>query len=150
MRLLNLFHHDYSIHTRALCGRDALISVFENSQQCKQLLFLFTTSPITLRDNIHDTVSTYFKYATLSHRWGNAEPLLHHIQGNLIYDMDPTDGLLKLRLLCHCFRPRIHVGVERYILYRQSQHRGARKSHRIRVFVVSAVGPHYCVPFGRF
>ncbi|KAL4065486.1 hypothetical protein V8B97DRAFT_1162800 [Scleroderma yunnanense] len=82
-------------HTGILCDRDALISAFEDSQECKQLLSL-----TTLGDGIFNAVSTYFKYATLSHRWGKNEPMLRHIEGRVIYDIEPTDGLLKLRSFC--------------------------------------------------
>ncbi|KAL4080713.1 hypothetical protein J3A83DRAFT_4053997, partial [Scleroderma citrinum] len=49
---------------------------------------------------IHKTVSRYFKYATLSHRWGKNEPLIRHVQDQSIYKMSPTDGLVKLRAFC--------------------------------------------------
>ncbi|KAL4070203.1 hypothetical protein V8B97DRAFT_2024195 [Scleroderma yunnanense] len=87
-------------HVGILYDRDALISAFENSQQFKQLLSSAKTCPTTLHDQIRNTVSTYFKYAMLSHRWGKDEPLLRHIQGQIIYGMDPTQGLLKLYSFC--------------------------------------------------
>ncbi|KAL4063979.1 hypothetical protein V8B97DRAFT_1434312 [Scleroderma yunnanense] len=87
-------------HTCTLCDRDGLVSAFENSQECKQLLSSAITHPSTLHDGIRKTVSTYFNYATLSHRWGSDEPLLHHIQGQVIYKMNPTEGLLKLHSFC--------------------------------------------------
>ena len=95
-------------HTGVICGQDALRSAFSNSQQYKLLLSSVTTCPTTLRDNIHNTVSTYFEYVTLSHRWDKDDPLLCRIQGRTIYHMDPTKvkGLLKLQTFCatalHC------------------------------------------------
>ncbi|KAL4061691.1 hypothetical protein V8B97DRAFT_1010287 [Scleroderma yunnanense] len=86
-------------HTGAICNRDALISAFENSQQCEQLLLSAKTRPTALPD-IYDTVSTYFKYVTLSHRWGKDEPLLRDIQDQSIYEMNPTDGRVKLETFC--------------------------------------------------
>ncbi|KAG6331012.1 hypothetical protein ID866_8077 [Astraeus odoratus] len=48
------------------------------------------------------TISDYFKYATLSHRWGTTEPSLKDILGNgSIYEISPTIGLLKLQKFCH-------------------------------------------------
>ncbi|KAL4080777.1 hypothetical protein J3A83DRAFT_4045379, partial [Scleroderma citrinum] len=49
---------------------------------------------------MREVVSTYFQYVTLSHRWGRFEPLLRDIEGRVIYDLDPTDGLLKLQSFC--------------------------------------------------
>ncbi|KAL4066004.1 hypothetical protein V8B97DRAFT_1069995 [Scleroderma yunnanense] len=87
-------------YTGVLCDRDALISAFENSEQCKQLLSSATTHSTTLHYDIRNTVSTYFKYVTLSHRWGRHEPLLRHIQDKLIYEMAPTAGVVKLQAFC--------------------------------------------------
>ena len=95
-------------HTGVLCDKVALRSAFLNSQQYKRLLSSVTTCSTTLRDNIHNTVSTYFEYVTLSHRWDKDDPLLCRIQGRTIYHMDPTKvkGLLKLQTFCatalHC------------------------------------------------
>lgn len=93
-RLLN-------IQTGALCSREALSSEFENSQEYKQLLLSATSYSALQRDGyIRDTISRYFQYVTLSHRWGIDEPLLRHIRGRAIYDMEPTDGLMKLQWFC--------------------------------------------------
>ncbi|KAG6327870.1 hypothetical protein ID866_11219, partial [Astraeus odoratus] len=47
------------------------------------------------------SIGDYFKYATLSHRWGSNEPLLQDILGHgSIYDMSFTDGLAKLIMFC--------------------------------------------------
>lgn len=86
--------------TGVLCGRNALKSAFLNSQQYKRLLSSVTTCPTTLRDDIRNTVSTYFEYVTLSHRWDKDDPHLCHIQGRTIYTMNPTKGLPKLRAFC--------------------------------------------------
>ncbi|KAG6332471.1 hypothetical protein ID866_6617 [Astraeus odoratus] len=48
------------------------------------------------------TISDYFQYSTLSHRWGPSESSLKDIQGNgSIYDMQYTFGLIKLQKFCH-------------------------------------------------
>ena len=86
-----------STHTGIICDRDALVSAFENSQQYKQLLLLTTAHPT---DSIRDTISAYYRFVTLSHRWGKDEPLLRQIQGRPVYEMDPTDGLVKLQVFC--------------------------------------------------
>ncbi|KAL4062035.1 hypothetical protein J3A83DRAFT_4055167, partial [Scleroderma citrinum] len=50
--------------------------------------------------HIRNAVATYFQYVTLSHRWAKDEPLLRHIKGRVIYDMEPTDGIIKLQAFC--------------------------------------------------
>jgi len=87
--------------TGRLCGRDALISDFENSIQCKQLLAPVANSdPLQSKEHIRETVSAYFQYVTLSHRWGSDEPLLRDVQGRIIYDIELTDGITKLQSFC--------------------------------------------------
>ena len=88
-------------HSGMLCDRGAQILHFKNSQQYKQLVSsksTLDTPPQTAR--IREVVSTYFQYATLSHRWGTFEPLLRDIKEKIIYDLDPNDGLLKLQSFC--------------------------------------------------
>ena len=91
------------LHTEngTLCNRDAQMMHFENSQEYKQLV----TSVSALNTHsqtahIRDVVLTYFRYVTLSHRWGKFEPLLRDIEKEVIYDLDTTDGLLKLQSFC--------------------------------------------------
>ena len=86
-----------STHTGIICDRDALVSAFENSQQYKQLL---SSTTVHSMDSIRDTVSAYYRFVTLSHRWSKDEPLLRQIQGQSIYVIDPTDGLMKLLAFC--------------------------------------------------
>ena len=88
-------------HNGKLCDRDSQILHFENSQEYKQLVLSASTLDTLLRTtHIHTVVSTYFRYVTLSHRWGTFEPLLRDIHGRVIYDLDPTDGLSKLQSFC--------------------------------------------------
>ncbi|KAG6330489.1 hypothetical protein ID866_8600 [Astraeus odoratus] len=48
------------------------------------------------------SIATYFKYATLSHRWGSTEPTLGDVLGNgSVYEMPATEGLTKLKKFCH-------------------------------------------------
>jgi len=87
--------------TGMLCDRDSQVAQFEKSGECNQLLSSAsaTDAPAQAAD-IRAVVSTYFRYVTLSHRWGKLEPLLHNIDGRVIYDLDPTNGILKLQSFC--------------------------------------------------
>ena len=84
-----------------LCNRDAQISHFKNSQEYKQLVSS-TSALDTLSQTarMREIVSTYFQYVTLSHRWGTSEPLLRDIKDQVIYNLDPNDGLSKLQSFC--------------------------------------------------
>ncbi|KAI5998377.1 hypothetical protein F5J12DRAFT_324334 [Pisolithus orientalis] len=80
--------------TGALCNRDALISHFVNSPAYLELYSL--SSPAQIRAKI----SLFFRFTTLSHRWGVREPLLRDIEGEVIYDLERTEGLAKLQQFC--------------------------------------------------
>ena len=89
------------IWTGKLCDRNSQIAQFEKSGEYNQLL----SSASAMDDPAHVThirevVSTYFRYVTLSHRWGTFEPLLRDIDGRVVYNLDPTDGILKLQFFC--------------------------------------------------
>ena len=92
------------LHTQTgrLCNRDAQIMDFENSQEYRQLvLSVSPLDPLSQTAHIRGVVSTYFRYVTLSHRWGKSEPLLRDIEKQVIYHLDTsTDGLLKLESFC--------------------------------------------------
>ena len=89
------------IRTGKLCDRDSQIAQFEQSREYNQLLSSASTMDALARDtHIREVVSTYFRYGTLSHRWGKFEPLLRDIDGRLIYNLDPTDGISKLQSFC--------------------------------------------------
>ncbi|KAI6043617.1 hypothetical protein EDC04DRAFT_2562512 [Pisolithus marmoratus] len=45
-------------------------------------------------------MSAYYQYVTLSHRWGESEPLLRDVEGRSIYDMSTTPGFRKLQFFC--------------------------------------------------
>ena len=84
-----------------LCDRNSQVSHFENSHEFSQLILSASTSGNSpTATHIRETVSTYFRYVTLSHRWGDSEPLLRNIEGRVIYDLDPTDGFSKLQSFC--------------------------------------------------
>ncbi|KAG2335880.1 hypothetical protein BDR05DRAFT_971334 [Suillus weaverae] len=92
-RLLNTF-------TGRLCNREVQIDAFKRSTEYKELLSS-TLAHVDLRmERIKDVVETYFRYVMLSHRWEGKEPLLHDIQGKLVYDLDPVGGIAKLQSFC--------------------------------------------------
>ncbi|KAI6146050.1 hypothetical protein BKA82DRAFT_413568 [Pisolithus tinctorius] len=88
--------------TGVLCDRDAQISYFEGSVHYDELLSSLS-SISSIHDDpackalVHSTISKFFRYGTLSHRWGTGEPLLRDIQGNNIYDLGDGEGIAKLR-----------------------------------------------------
>ncbi|KAI6107736.1 hypothetical protein EDD17DRAFT_797655 [Pisolithus thermaeus] len=87
--------------TGVLCNRDAQLSHFEHSLQYKQLLSsTFPRGSQQLETEINDTISEFFGFTTLSHRWGVGEPLLRDIEGKRIYELGGTDGLAKLQDFC--------------------------------------------------
>ena len=86
--------------TGHLCGRDELMSDFDNSAQYKELLESATNSHPPQHEYIRETVSSYFRYATLSHRWGSDEPVLRDVQGQVIYEMELPNGVVKLLTFC--------------------------------------------------
>ncbi|KAI6019265.1 hypothetical protein BKA83DRAFT_4303554 [Pisolithus microcarpus] len=88
-------------HTGALCDREAQIAQFMKSQQYNQLLTLCTNCDMDRQmELIRTTVSRYFRFVTLSHRWGKGEPLLRDIEGRRIYGMPVMGGFRKLQMFC--------------------------------------------------
>ena len=85
-----------------LCDRDTQIMHFETSQEYNQLISSASALDGPSQTNhIRAIVLTYFRYVTLSHRWGKFEPLLGDIEKEVIYDLDTSsDGLLKLESFC--------------------------------------------------
>ncbi|KAI5987409.1 hypothetical protein F5J12DRAFT_555154 [Pisolithus orientalis] len=87
--------------TGVLCNRDALLSLFEGSLEYGQLPSSMTACDGQRQEAlIRETVTRFFKFATLSHRWGSAEPILRDVEGKSIYDLDGGDGLEKLQRFC--------------------------------------------------
>ena len=87
--------------TGLLCDRDLLTADFESSPQFQQLILSAARLDSSqCEEHIRKAVSAYFKYATLSHRWGKDEPQLRDVRGRVIYQLDPTDGITKLRSFC--------------------------------------------------
>ena len=84
-----------------LCDRVSQALHFKSSEEYKQLVSSASALDAPLQaTHIRTAVSAYFQYVTLSHRWGNFEPLLRDIEGRVIYDLDSSDGLSKLQSFC--------------------------------------------------
>jgi len=87
--------------TGMLYDRDSQIAQFEKSEENNQLLSSASVFDALARvTHFREVVSTYFRYVTLSHRWGKLELLLRDIEGQVIYDLDLTGGLGKLQSFC--------------------------------------------------
>jgi hypothetical protein len=97
LRLLNTF-------TGRLCDREAQINAFKASVEYKELLSNTMKHVGRRVERIEKAVAEYFGYAMLSHRWEEKEPLLHDIQDNVVYNLDPVDGNVKLQSFCKTTR----------------------------------------------
>ncbi|KIM70580.1 hypothetical protein SCLCIDRAFT_1206709 [Scleroderma citrinum Foug A] len=87
--------------TGMLCDRDSQIARFEKSGEYNDLLSsALEMDALAQVPRICEVVSSYFRYVTLSHRWGKSEPLLRDIDGRVIYNLHPTDGISKLQSFC--------------------------------------------------
>jgi hypothetical protein len=86
--------------TGRLCNREAQINAFRMSAEYKELLSSITKHADLQMERIQDVVAMYFRYVMLSHRWEGNEPLLHSIQGKVVYDLDPIGGMAKLQSFC--------------------------------------------------
>jgi len=97
--------------TGCLCGRDALVSDFESSKQYQELLSIAYPCGVTNKAHVHETVSRYFRYVTLSHRWGRREPLLGEVKSHSIYAISDSteEGLVKLQQFCVAARERDYM-----------------------------------------
>ncbi|KAI6040843.1 hypothetical protein EDC04DRAFT_2672883 [Pisolithus marmoratus] len=94
LRLLNT-------HTGMLCNRTAQLSHFRDSCEYNQLLSAASTRDgQELEAWIRKAVVAFFRFASLSHKWGDDEPLLHDIEGASVYDLIGKTGLAKLQKFC--------------------------------------------------
>ncbi|KAG2354882.1 hypothetical protein BDR07DRAFT_1427965 [Suillus spraguei] len=96
--------------TGLLCDREAQISAFKMSIEYKELVSSTITRIDLPMKHIEEVVTTYFQYASLSHRWEEKEPLLQDIQGKCIYEseLDPIGSIMKLRSFCTTARNAGH------------------------------------------
>ncbi|KAI5997276.1 hypothetical protein F5J12DRAFT_929047 [Pisolithus orientalis] len=94
LRLLNT-------RTGILCNRVAQLSNFEGSREYKQLLASASKyNGQELEALIRKAVISFFQFVTLSHRWGDDEPLLRDIEGRNVYGLEDKTGLPKLQKFC--------------------------------------------------
>lgn len=96
----------FNTDTGILCTRDLQLLAFRQSPKYHDLMesgdIHITSGDWQPRlDHIHETISSYFQYVTLSHKWGASEPLLRDIAGHgSVYVMSGKDGLPKLQNFC--------------------------------------------------
>lgn len=93
LRLLNT-------STGLLCDRAAQIHTFKTSAAYKELLSFTTKHSDLQMGRIKDLAAVYFRRVLLSHRWEEAEPLLHDIQDKVVYELNAVGGLAKLQSFC--------------------------------------------------
>ncbi|KIK38635.1 hypothetical protein CY34DRAFT_809154 [Suillus luteus UH-Slu-Lm8-n1] len=105
-QLDNAPHRLIDTSTGRLCNREAQINAFKTSAEYKQLLSSTTKHGDLRMERIRDVVAMYFRYVMLSHRWEGTEPLLHDIQGKVVYDLDPAGGITKLQSFCETTRDK--------------------------------------------
>ncbi|KAG2053416.1 WD40 repeat-like protein [Suillus hirtellus] len=86
--------------TGRLCDRDAQINAFMESTEHKELLHSLMMHAPDQTESIKEAVAKYFSWVMLSHRWERKEPLLHDIQGNNVYNLDPVGTIVKLQKFC--------------------------------------------------
>ncbi|KAG1897950.1 uncharacterized protein F5891DRAFT_956243 [Suillus fuscotomentosus] len=86
--------------TGYLCNREAQIRIFMKSTEYKKLLYeSMIRAPINT-ESINKAVAKFFGWVMLSHRWDRKEPLLHNIQGRVVYELNEVGGIEKLRKFC--------------------------------------------------
>ncbi|KAG2353482.1 heterokaryon incompatibility protein-domain-containing protein [Suillus spraguei] len=105
-RLDDAPHRLINTSTGLLCNREVQISTFRMSAEYKELLSSAMKYPDLEIERIQDVVAAYFGYVMLSHRWEGTEPLLHDIQGKVVYDLDPVGGIAKLQSFCETARDK--------------------------------------------
>ncbi|KAI6005407.1 hypothetical protein EDC04DRAFT_3074032 [Pisolithus marmoratus] len=94
LRLLNT-------RTGILCTRIAQLSNFEGSREYKELLSSASKcNGQQLEALIRKAVLAFFQFVTLSHRWGDDEPLLRDIESRSVYELEGQNGLSKLQKFC--------------------------------------------------
>ncbi|KAG0698960.1 hypothetical protein DFH29DRAFT_1081516 [Suillus ampliporus] len=94
--------------TGHLCDREAQKNAFMNSIEYKELLYSsMTHAPLQMKP-IEEAVAKYFSWVMLSHRWESEEPLLHDIQGKVVYDLEAVGTMVKLQTFCKLARDAGH------------------------------------------
>ncbi|KAF8839178.1 HET-domain-containing protein [Paxillus ammoniavirescens] len=78
-----------------------IVNLFKNSQEYANLTQRLKSTAFSERtDLIKSFIDHYFSYATLSHRWGDSEPLHKDLQGSTTHDLPPSSGVEKLLGFC--------------------------------------------------
>ncbi|KAG0709236.1 hypothetical protein DFH29DRAFT_1074959 [Suillus ampliporus] len=90
--------------TGLVCDREAQISAFKTSTEYTELLLLTVKHPDLRMERIAEAVAMYFRCAMLSHRWDGKEPLLHEIQGKVVYKLKAAGSTVKLQSFCKLAR----------------------------------------------
>ncbi|KAG0705621.1 WD40-repeat-containing domain protein [Suillus ampliporus] len=90
--------------TGLLCDRQAQISAFKTKTEYKKLLLLVAKYPDLRTERIEEVVEMYFRCVMLSHRWEGKEPLLHDIQGKVVYELEEAGTIVKLQSFCRIAR----------------------------------------------
>ncbi|KAG2147807.1 uncharacterized protein EDB93DRAFT_1328365 [Suillus bovinus] len=90
--------------TGRLCDRAAQLNSFKTSVQYKEVLSFTTKRSDLQMDRIKEVVAKYFRCVLLSHRWEEAEVLLHDIQNKDVRELKGLDGITKLQSFCRVAR----------------------------------------------
>ncbi|KAG2119604.1 heterokaryon incompatibility protein-domain-containing protein [Suillus discolor] len=94
-------HFVYSRHPPDIYAiREAQIRIFMNSTEYKKLLYASMMRAPLNTEPINKAVAKFFSWVMLSHRWDSKEPLLHNIQGRVVYELYGVGGIEKLQKFC--------------------------------------------------
>ncbi|KIJ07196.1 hypothetical protein PAXINDRAFT_103062 [Paxillus involutus ATCC 200175] len=84
-----------------------IVDLFKKSQQHANLTQRLKSTALSKRtDLIKSSIGDYFSYATLSHRWGDREPLHKDLQASTTHALQPSSGVEKLLGFCAVARER--------------------------------------------
>jgi len=83
--------------TGLLCDREEQIIAFKTSTEYQELLLSIMQHADSRMERITEVVARYFQFAMLSHRWEEKEPLLQDIQRQVVYELNPVGGIVKLQ-----------------------------------------------------
>ncbi|KAF9225743.1 HET-domain-containing protein [Gyrodon lividus] len=84
-----------------------IVYLFKKSQEYANLTQRLQSSAFSdWTALIKTSIDDYFSYATLSHRWGDSEPLLKNLQASTTHLLPPSSGAEKLQGFCAIARER--------------------------------------------
>ncbi|KAG2091225.1 uncharacterized protein F5147DRAFT_823321 [Suillus discolor] len=90
--------------TGLLCDRAAQLNSFKTSPEYKELLSSITKRSDLQMERIKEVVAMHFCCVLLSHRWEEAEVMLHHIQNKDVCELKGLGGIMKLQSFCKIAR----------------------------------------------